>query len=129
MSVTDRRFIALTATGVLDAVIVVSTAPNYMLGANVLLVLLMVKAAIFVSLYALRSNWRQTAAGRAVMGLIACIAAICGIGTLNLFLGNYAGRSFVRLACFIAVGFMLMNLLLTLIDVQRNGGDREEIDA
>jgi hypothetical protein len=126
LNLTDSRIVALSATAVLDAVIVLATAPNFTLAANVLLVLLMVKSTVFVCLYAFRSNWTLTAAGRAVMGLIACMAAITGIGTLNLFLGDYPGRPFVRVACFVAVGLTLMNMLLALIAKQRNGGSGDE---
>ena len=122
----NRRFAALAATAVADVAVVLATAPNYTLSANLLLALLMVKAAIFVGLYAVRSNWRATAAGRAVMSLIACIAAICGIGTVNAFLNDYGAKPFIRLACFIAVGLTLMNLLLTLVALQRDTNDRED---
>lgn len=113
---------ALTAVAVLNAVIVATATPLFGAAAtaDIFLVLLMVKAGVFVGFYALRSNWRSTAAGRAVMGLIACIATICGIGTLNLALGDYPGRPYVRLIAFVAVGLTLMNLLLTLVDLQRN---------
>lgn len=128
MGLISKRFSVLSAVAVLNIAVVPATAPNYTLGANIILVLLMVKASLFVGLYAFRSNWRATAAGRAIMGLIGCVATICGVGTLNLFLGDYSLKPFVRLICFIAVGLMLMNLLLTLVDAQRDKSDREDTE-
>lgn len=119
----SNRALALTGAAIANGVVVAVAAPDWRLAANILLALLMAKAAVFVVLYGLRSNWRQTAPGRAVMGLIACIATICGVGVVGAFLGNYPGKPFVRVAAFIAVGLTLMNLLLVLIDTQRNQGD------
>lgn len=123
MSIGHR--LALVATAAAEIVVVAATAPNYPLSANILLVLLMVVAGVFVGRYAFWSNWRATAAGRAIMGLIACLTVICGIGTLGFFLGNYPGRPFVRAAAFCAVTFTVMNLLLTLVAAQRET-DRED---
>lgn len=115
------RGAALCTTAGLDAVIALTVTPAYgtVATANVFLVILMIEAVAFVWLYSTRSNWRVTAAGRAVMALIGCVGIICGVGVINAFATNYPGRAFVRLGAFIAVGLVLMNLLLTLLDAQR----------
>lgn len=124
---TARRHAILAGVAALNVVIAAVMTPLFgaAAAADTFLVLLMIKAGVFVGLYATRSNWRQTSAGRAVMGLIACLATICAIGTLTFIFGDYPGRGFVRLFAFIAVGLTLMNLLLTLVDAQRNGGGSE----
>ncbi len=124
MSIT--RTGAMGGTTAVYVAVLALTAPDWHLAANVFLVLLMVEAIGFVALYALRSNWRSTAAGRAVMGLIACIATICALGTVNLALGDYPWRPFVRVTAFAAVGLTLMNLLLALISAQRSGNAEED---
>lgn len=116
----------LVATAVLNAVIALTATPllGVRFAANIFLALLTVKAVVFVVLYAARSNWRATAAGRAVMALIACLGTICAIGVVSAFLGDYPGRAYVRLSAFIAIGLVLMNLLLTLVEAQRAPVDR-----
>ncbi|WP_067891170.1 putative phage holin [Nocardia vaccinii] len=124
---TTKRHAILAAVAVANLGVVAVVTPLYgaVMTADVFLVLLMIKAVIFVALYARPgSNWRQTAPGRAIMGLIACIATILGIGVVNLALGDYPGRPFVRLAAFAAVGLTLMNMVLSLIDSQRSSKRR-----
>lgn len=129
---TTRRHAILAAVGTVNLGVVAVVTPLYgaAVTADVFLVLLMIKAVVFVALYARpHSNWRKTAAGRAVMGLIACIATICAIGVLTLVLGDYPGRPIVRIGAFWAVGLTLMNMVLSLIDSQRNSrrsGNQEE---
>lgn len=119
-----KRHIALAATAALDLGIVAWAAPDYVLAGNLFFVLLMVKAWVFVGLYGFRSNWRATAAGRAVMGLVACIALICTQAVVTITLGSdFSGRSAMRLILLGSVGLTMMNLLLTLIAAQRSGGD------
>lgn len=118
------RHLILIATLVVDAGVIAVTAPNYAGAANIILALLMAKCMAFVGIYSFR-QWRSTAAGRAVMGLMACFAAICLLGTATTVLGDYSARPFVRLGAFIAIGLTLMNLLLALIAAQRNGGNEE----
>jgi hypothetical protein len=125
----SKRHWILLATVVPDAVVVTAAAPNYELAANILLALLMIKASIFVGLYGFRSNWRATAAGRAVMGLVACISVICMLGTVNLLMGGYPGRPVVRLVAFVAIGIMLMNLVLALVAAQREEAHQHDDDT
>lgn len=118
-----KRRVAMVVTAAVDGAVVALAAPDYALAGNIFLILLMIKSAVFVALYWFRSNWRATTAGQAVMALVACIATICAIGIVNLYFGSYPGRPFVRLFAFAAVGLTLMNLLLALIEAQRNGGE------
>ena len=128
---TTRRHAILAAVAIANLGVAAVVTPLYgaTATADVFLVLLMVKAIVFVALYARpRSNWRRTAAGRAVMGLIACIATILAIGIVNLALGAYTWRPFVRIGAFAAVGLTMMNMVLSLIESQRNskrGTDHE----
>ena len=121
----SKRHLALLVTAVVDVAVVVAAAPNYLLAGDVFFFLLGAKAWIFVALYGFRSNWRATAAGRAVMGLVACIALICTQATLTIVFGEFPGRPAVRLILIGSVGITLMNLLLTLVAAQRNGGVEE----
>lgn len=125
------RWAALAVTIILDLIVVAAVVPLFgvMAAANVFIAILMLKGAVFVALYGLRSNWRQTAGGRAVMALMACITVICMIGTAGAYFGDYPGRAYVRLVAFIAIGTTLMNLLLTLIEAQRGGQDDQEDDS
>jgi predicted permease len=126
-----RRHAILAVVAVFNVAIAAVITPLFSAAAaaNALLILLLIKAIVFVALYASRYNWRQTASGRAVMGLIACIATICGIGAVAVFLGNYPVRGFVRIGAFIAVGITLMNMLLTLVDTQRNSNHDDRNDT
>ncbi|MGW5519290.1 putative phage holin [Nocardia africana] len=121
-----KRHLALLITALIDIAVVVAAAPDYILAGDVFFFLLAVKAWIFVGLYGFRSNWRATAAGRAVMGLVACIALICTQATLTIIFGlGFPGRAAVRLILIGSVGITLMNLLLTLVAAQRRGGVEE----
>lgn len=116
-----KRHLVMAATAAFDVAVLAVVTPIYGVveTANVFTAILTVKAGVFVWLYGTRSNWRATSGGRAVMALVACIATICGIGTLGAYFGNYPGRTFVRLTAFVAIGLTLMNLLLTLVEAQR----------
>lgn len=121
-----RRRVGLAVIAAVNIVLIAILAPDWALAANAFLVLLTIKGAAFVGLYSVRSNWRATSAGRAVMALVACITTICAIGTAGWIVGNYPGRVFVRLGAFVAIGLVLMNLLLALIQVQNSERDEEE---
>lgn len=98
--------------------------------ANVLIGTIAVKSTILTALYGLRSPWRSTEAGRAVMLLVSSIAAITVQGTVTILTGaDYPGRDFVRDALFAYVAMALLWLLLTVFQLQqehRDNADRRE---
>jgi hypothetical protein len=123
MNIRKRTAILAAATAV-NAGIIVTAYPNLNSAANVFLLVLTIKSWIFVSLYAFRSNWTATAPGRAVMRLMFCIAVLCTQGTATLYFGaDYFGRAFVRVALIGFITLAVLDLLLTLVAVQRTGGD------
>lgn len=88
--------------------------------ANVLLGMIAVLGWVFVLAYGIRSNWTATAAGRGVMRLMACLALICTHGTVTVLFG-YPGRDFIRPLLLLAVLLAVLDLLLTLVRIQRSG--------
>lgn len=119
LSTRHRVMAAATAANITVAAVVRDSATI----SAVFLALLAIKSWFFVVLYALRSNWRSTAAGRAVMRLIACIALISTHGSLTVLTeASYPGRPFVRPVLLAGVALAVMDLLVTLVAIQRNGG-------
>lgn len=119
------RWAALVATAVANIAIIATVTPIWgvVVCGNVMLSLILFKAGLFVCLYGWRSNWRSTTAGQAVMALIGCIFAVSAVAVLGVWLGpHYPGRTVVRLGTFLAVGLVLMNMLVTLIDAQNGHG-------
>ncbi len=125
------RHLAMIAIALFDIALVAVVTPLFGVRetANVFTAVLAGKAGLFVWLYGTRSNWRATTGGRAVMGLIACIATICLVGTLGAYFGDYPGRTIVRLTAFIAIGLTIANLLLTLVENQRKSPIDERNEA
>ena len=82
---------------------------------------------LFVCAYALRSPWRETAAGRGLMAVSAAIVAVLSNVLFTLIFGDYEIRDAVRLlllgATVLAGSYQLRNLLV----LQREGrrADRE----
>lgn len=95
--------------------------------ANVLLVTVAVKATALTALYGLRSPWRATEAGRAVMLLVSSLALIMCQGSVTILThADYPGRDFVRDALFVCVALALLWLLLTVFRLQQQRPESEE---
>lgn len=85
------------------------------LAANILFTLFTLSAWGFVVLYALRSNWRATRAGRTVMYLAGSFAAVGSQVAVSIWLGSdYPGRDFVRLSLYYGIALTMLNLTWTL---------------
>ncbi|WP_405490503.1 hypothetical protein [Nocardia sp. NBC_00511] len=75
---------------------------------------------VFVFVYMTRSHWSATAAGRAIIRLVVCIAAICTQGLATILTDySYPGRSIIRPMLLLLVGVAILDLLWTLIRIQR----------
>lgn len=78
-------------------------------------------AVLFVGIYAM-SNWTQTAAGRAVMRLMACLAVICVHGTIVSLWGlNYPGVDWVRPILWLCILLAISDMVITFVIIQRGG--------
>lgn len=74
----------------------------------------------FVCAYGLRSKWRATAAGRGVMRLILCLTVICTQGMVTILTEySYPGREVIRPLLLLGIALTILDLLLTLLRVQR----------
>lgn len=79
----------------------------------------------FVAIYGIRSNWRSTAAGRGVMRLVLCLTVICTQGLVTVLTDySYPGREVIRPLLLLGIALAILDLLLTLVRLQRGGGDR-----
>lgn len=79
----------------------------------------------FVAIYGIRSNWRSTAAGRGVMRLVLCLTVICTQGLVTVLTDySYPGREVIRPLLLLGIALTILDLLLTLVRLQRGGGDR-----
>ncbi len=79
----------------------------------------------FVGVYGIRSNWRSTAAGRGVMRLVLCLTVICTQGLVTVLTDySYPGREVIRPLLLLGIALAILDLLLTLVRLQRGGGDR-----
>ncbi|WP_052372596.1 putative phage holin [Nocardia otitidiscaviarum] len=120
MSIRKNHVVLATAT--------IAGAAAYVFGpsretvANWFLGMIAVLGWVFMIAYGTRSNWRATAAGRGVMRLMLCLSVICthGIATIATDY-SYPGRDFIRPILLLAVALAVLDLLLTLIRIQRNG--------
>ena len=81
---------------------------------------ILVFAAGFVVVYR-RSAWRQTAPGRAVMGLLAVTVGVAAWMLWINVTGVYPGSELLRAGLYLAAALMLANLLRVLV---RGGDDR-----
>ena len=99
----------MTSSALLEVV------PNLIAG-GVLLV-----GLTFAIVYARFSDWRLTSPGRALMYLIICFDALIMMNTVHLAVGEYGGRVFVRLFVYVALLWSMSSLLLTLINILRDG--------
>ncbi|UGT65341.1 hypothetical protein LTT66_18395 [Nocardia gipuzkoensis] len=80
---------------------------------------------IFVLTYGVRSHWRATAAGRGVMRLMLCLTLICTQGMATILSDySYPGRDIIRPLLLLGVALAILDLLLTLVRIQRERGDR-----
>ncbi|MBF6213788.1 hypothetical protein IU487_22480 [Nocardia puris] len=94
--------------------------PDHDTVVTAILVAIGVEAATFSVLYAARSNWRATAAGRIIMRLMVCIAAIGAHGAANAVTdAGYPGREYIRPLLLLGVAVTVLHLLLRLTWVQR----------
>lgn len=92
---------------------------------RIFLATLAAESWLFVILYWTRSNWRATAAGRAVMRLIGVLAVICTQGTVTLATdASYPGSDIIRPILLLAVTLAVLDMLLTLVQIQRRADER-----
>ncbi|MEU1526345.1 hypothetical protein ABZ413_29530 [Nocardia rhamnosiphila] len=114
-----KRYLALI-TATLSGLLLLAILPNKETAATIILAGTAGVAWIFVGLYTARSNWRATAAGRAVVRLVLCIAGICTQGLLTILTDyGYPGREVVRPVLLLLVGVAVLDLLWTLLRIQR----------
>ncbi|MBF6350372.1 hypothetical protein IU448_15300 [Nocardia flavorosea] len=110
--------VALTTVAGVLAVILV---PDHNAVSAGMLASIGVLSSAFVAVYAWRSNWRSTAAGRNIMRLMLCIAAIAAHGTANALTdAGYWGREYIRPLLLLGVAVTILNLLLRLVWMQRD---------
>lgn len=77
----------------------------------------------FVGAYGIRSNWRSTAAGRGVMRLMLCLTVICTQGMVTILTDySYPGREVIRPLLLLGIALAVLDLLLTLVRLQRARG-------
>ena len=108
----------------LVAVPVVLLVPDHRLVGVVILAAIGLESAVFVAMYAWRSNWRATSAGRIIMRLMLCLAALGGHGTVNALTdAGYPGRDYIRPLLLLGVALAVLHLLLRLSWAQRAHGE------
>ncbi|NEW40770.1 hypothetical protein GV794_01860 [Nocardia cyriacigeorgica] len=116
----------LMITAAVIAVPSVLLVPDHRLVGVVILAAISIESGIFVGLYAWRSNWRATSAGRIIMRLMLCLAAIGAHGTVNALTdAGYPGREFIRPLLLLGVALAVLHLVLRLSWVQRDRGEDE----
>ena len=89
--------------------------PNILAGA------VLIVGVTFAGVYARYADWRLTAPGRALMHLIICFDALILMNTIHLATGEYAAQWLVRSVVFSALLWSMTLLLLTLINILRDG--------
>lgn len=103
----------LAVTSSLTGIDLVALAYVELVGAGVLTV-------AFTVLYVGRSQWRQFAAGRSLLYVSVMLAVTFLIISASRFLGpNYPGRAVIIFVGFGGMAVVLLNLLLTLLRIQR----------
>lgn len=81
----------------------------------------------FVGVYGFRSAWRSTAAGRGVMRLVLCLTVICTQGLVTILTDySYPGREVIRPLLLLGIALAILDLLLTLVRLQRARGGEEQ---
>jgi len=94
---------------------------------NVLVVTVAVKSTALTALYGLRSPWRTTAPGRAMMLLVSGLALITVQGSVTILTGvDYLYRDQVRDALFVYVAMSLLWLLLTVFRLQQEPSEESK---
>lgn len=89
--------------------------------ADYLLSMWTVLAAVFTVLYGVRSRWRATAAGRALLYIAAVMTLVGAQVCLSAWVGaDYPGREVLRTALYLGVAVTMLNMLVTLYRVQRD---------
>jgi hypothetical protein len=113
------RYIGLTTTTAAGVTALV-LSPDKELVANVILAGTVAVSWAFVFVYALRSKWRQEAAGRAILRMVLGIAAICTQGLVTILTDySYWGREIFRPILLLLVLVAVLDLLWTLVRIQR----------
>lgn len=119
MSIRKNHVVLAVATGI--GLIAIWVTPNRAIVGTWILGLLALVSWIFVGLYGIRSNWRATAAGRAVMRLVACMGLICTHGVLTIVTDySYPGLTIIRPILLLGILLAVLDLLLTLVRIQRD---------
>ncbi|AHH16601.1 putative membrane protein [Nocardia nova SH22a] len=114
-----KRFVVLIAAA-LAGLLALYVAPDRETVGNSILAALAVVSWLFVAVYGLRSQWRATASGRAIMRLVMCIGLICTQGiTAVLTDFGYPGRDIIRPLLLLGVAVAVLDLLITLVRIQR----------
>lgn len=94
--------------------------PDREVSASVFLAAIAVLGWAFVIAYGIRSAWRSTAAGRGVMRLMLCLTVICTQGMVTILTDySYPGREVIRPLLLLGIALAVLDLLLTLIRLQR----------
>lgn len=114
------RRVALLVSATAVGSVALAVEPDRDLIGNAILVLLASLSWVFVVVYGLRSSWRATPSGRAVMVLVTCIGAICTQGAVAIFTDyTYPGRDIIRPLLLLGVAVAVLDLLITLVRIQR----------
>lgn len=118
------RYIGLTATTTVGVAALVAV-PDKELVANAILTGTAAVSWAFCILYVTRSKWRAEATGRAILRMVLCIAAICTQGLVTILTDyGYWGREIFRPIMLLLVGVAVLDLLWTLVRIQRAEGER-----
>lgn len=121
MSITGNHVVVAVASVIGIAAVVLVPDRNAL--ANAFLMAIAVFCWMFVVLYGLRSQWRVTAPGRGVMRLMACMALLCTQGMATILSDySYPGREIIRPVLMLGITLAVLDLLLTLIRIQRGRG-------
>jgi ABC-type Fe3+ transport system permease subunit len=123
------RRVALLVSATTAGSVALAIEPDRDLVGNAILALVASLSWVFVVVYGVRSQWRATSSGRAVMVLVTCIGAICTQGAAAIFTDySYPGREIIRPLLLLGVAVAVLDLLITLVRIQRvergRGGDR-----
>lgn len=119
----SHAFLAIVAVA---GVVAIAFVPDRVAVANWILAALAGVCWMFVGAYAIGSDWRATAPGRAVMRMVFCLALICTHGVVTVVSDyGYPGREVIRPLLLFGVLLAVLDLLLTLLRIQRarNRGD------
>lgn len=113
-----RRVVGIGLGSCLIWLLGIKDLPENLLG-NIMVGGIAVLSWLFVILYGVRSDWRSTQPGRAIMYAMASLALFTSQVTVTVWMTDYPFRSEVRGVLYTFLALMLLNLVVTLLLSQR----------